>query len=261
MSERTVFMPGSRLRVDPMAPSDGSHRGGLHPVTALLEETVRHFADLGFSPREAPELEDAWFTFDLLGVPADHPTRTSARTFYTVDGALLRSHMTSSALRVLRGGTGARRFTVAGACHRNAVPSARIVHQFHQVEAVAVGPAVRISDLTGLVLGYVAAALGSGVEARLRFRSLPYVSPGLAVDVPCTACRTVGCELCRGSGQVEVIGGGLLTAAVLRAAGLPPQLRAVALAVSLERVLAVRHGLGDIRHFLRNDPRVLNQFR
>jgi phenylalanyl-tRNA synthetase alpha chain len=249
--------------IDPTVPPPDPSTGGLHPVTMMLEEAVRHFADLGFSPFDAPEVEDVAHSFDLLGVPADHPTRAASRTFYTTGDGVLRSHTTASVLRVLadRAGGGPIRFTVAGACHRNTVPSPRLVTQFHQLEAVAVGPRVRVSDLKGMALGFVAQALGQDSDPRLRFRALPYVSPGIAVDVRCRPCGAAGCDLCRGSGRLEIMGGGMLTRAVLGASGVPEPTRAAALAISLERVLAVRHGLGDIRHFLGNDHRVLAQFR
>jgi phenylalanyl-tRNA synthetase alpha chain len=248
-----------RQHLDPWAPALPGRPGRRHPVTAVMEESVRHFAALGFEPRRSRQLEDARHSFDLLGVPDGHPTRAPARTFYTSDGGLLRTHTTASVLRVLADTTGPARFTVFGACHRNTVTSARSVHQFHQVEAVAVGPAVGVTDLSGLALGYVTHILGAAARPRLRFRSLPYVAPGIAVDVSCTACAARGCGLCRGVGHIEVVSGGLLTGAVLRSVGTPADMRAVAVAVSLERVLAVRHGLDDIRHFLRSDPRFLTQ--
>lgn len=248
--------------VDPTHLPESRPVGGRHPVGLLLDETVRHFAESGFSLRDSPQLEDRTHSFDLLGVAPDHPTRSAAHTFYAEGDVVLRGHTTASVLRVLAAHREELplRFVVAGPCHRNTVPGPRFVTQFHQLEAVAVGPGVRMSDLKGMVSGFVEEILGPGFDPRLRFRSFPYVSPGLAVDVECRPCRAAGCDMCRGSGRLEVMGGGLLAPAVLRAAGCPDSVRGAALAISLERVLAVRHALGDIRQFLSNDPRLLAQF-
>ncbi|MFK0195190.1 hypothetical protein [Kitasatospora sp. NPDC090308] len=232
-----------------------------HPVSRLADEVAHYFGRSGFTRRASRQIEDVAHSFDLLGVPADHPTRSPQHTYFTEDGAVLRSHTTASALRLLRELPPGRsaRFVVDGPCHRRTVPGPRFVTQFHQSEAVAVGPRIRLSDLKGLALGLCAEVLGPGVPARLRFRTLPYVSPGLAIDVACTPCGSAGCGLCLGSGHLEVISGGMLSAAVMRSVGASPQVRALSLAVSLERVLAIRHGLDDIRHFLDNDLSVLTQ--
>lgn len=264
-----------RAQADPADPAEPPHHpldpthlpesptpGGRHPVGLLLDETLRHFAESGFSLRDSPQLEDRAHSFDLLGVAPDHPTRSPLHTFYAEGDVVLRGHTTASVLRILAAHHDdlPLRFVVAGPCHRNTVPGPRFVTQFHQLEAVAVGPGVRMSDLKGMVTDFVEEILGPDCDPRLRFRSFPYVSPGLAVDVACRPCRAAGCGLCRGSGRLEIMGGGLLAPAVLRAARCPDGVRGVALAVSLERVLAVRHALGDIRHFLSNDPRLLDQF-
>ncbi|QMU67380.1 hypothetical protein [Streptacidiphilus sp. P02-A3a] len=232
-----------------------------HPISRLTEEVAHYFARMGFTRRESDQIEDVAHSFDLLGVPADHPTRSPQLSYFTEDGTVLRGHTTASVLRLLgeRTADGTSRFQVTGPCHRRTTPGPRFVTQFHQSEAVAVGPRVRLSDLKGLALGLCAEVLGDDVHARLRYRTLPYVSPGLAVDVACTPCGAAGCDLCLGSGHLEVLSGGMLSQAVLRAAGAAPGVRALSLAVSLERVLAIRHRVGDIRHFLDNDLGVLTQ--
>ena len=254
---------GDHPRIDATYIPDTVAPSGRHPVSLILDEAVAHFAALGFGLRDAPQLEDEEHSFDLLGVPPDHPTRSPAHTFYAEESVVLRSHTTASVLRVLRTEPASRplRFVVAGPCHRNTVPTARFVHQFHQLEAVAAGPSVRMSDVKGMAAGFIDAVLGDGFDPRLRFRRFPYVSPGLAVDVECAPCGTQGCGLCQGSGRLEIMSGGLLVPEMLRAAGCRSDLPVAALAISLERVLSVRHGLGDIRHFLRNDLRLLAQAR
>lgn len=232
-----------------------------HPISALTEEVAHFFGRLGFSRHESDQLEDVAHSFDLLGIPADHATRSPHHTRYARDGAVLRSHTTSSVVRLLRDRPGCEvlRALIGGPCHRNTVPGPRFVTQFHQMEAVAVGPRVRISDLKGIALSLVDEVLDSDVRPRLRSRILPYVCPGIAVDVDCTPCGSAGCGLCLGAGRLEIISGGMLSEEVLRAALVAPGARAICVAVSLERVLAIRHRVNDIRHFLRNDFRVLAQ--
>ncbi|MER6433789.1 hypothetical protein ABT272_39705 [Streptomyces sp900105245] len=264
----------SQLEAGPSAEDDGHDpigvallagsrpRGGRHPIQELISEAVQHFATLGFSLHESSQLEDIEHSFDLLAVPPDHPTRSPAHTFYAEDDIVLRSHTTSSVLRVLaRESTNrSQRFVVVGACHRNTVPNARFTTQFHQMEVVASDPWLRMSDVKGLAVTFAAAVLGHDADVRVRYKAFPYVLPGLAVDVSCSACDVQGCGLCRGTGYLEIMSGGMLTSGTLAAAGRPPETRAMALAISLERILCARHALDDIRHFLQNDLRVLSQF-
>lgn len=232
-----------------------------HPVSALADEIAGYLGMLGFSRHPSSQLEDVAHSFDLLGVPQGHPTRDLQHTYYTRSGAVLRGHTTASVIRLLRERPDctALRAVVDGPCHRNTVPGPRFVTQFHQMEAVAVGPRVRVSDATGIAMGLIGEILGPDARPRLRTRMLPYICPGVAVDVDCTPCGTAGCGLCAGVGRLEVISGGMLAASVLRAAGVAQDLRAVSVAVSLERVLAIRHRVPDIRHFLRNDLRFSGQ--
>jgi phenylalanyl-tRNA synthetase alpha chain len=250
-------------RIDPTCPVSVPAAGGRHPLTALTDEVIGYFARLGFARRSSAQLENATYSFDLLGVPADHPLRTARHSFLTTGGTLLRGHTTASAIRALgeQAGAEATRFVVDGACHRNTVPNARRVTQFHSVEAVATGPRARLSDLKGLAVGLVEELFDGAGTPRLRYhRAVPYVCPGLAVEVDCRVCGCAGCEFCMGTGRVEIAAGGLLTGEVLRAVGTAPGTRGIALSVSLERVLALRHRIGDVRQFLRNDLRVLGQF-
>ena len=234
---------------------------GAHPVSALAADIARFFGNLGFSQVHSPEIEDTFHNFDLLGVPADHPTRSPRHTFFLENEGLLRSHATASVLRVLRRhpAQSVARVLVGGPCHRNTTPGPRFVTQFHQLEAAAVGPAVRLSDVKGMALALVDETLGPAAHPRLRYRSLPYVSPGLAVDVNCIPCDGSGCKFCGYRGYVEVMSGGVLTQEVRKAALIPPESRAISLAISLERILALRYGVADIRPFLSADLRLLSQ--
>ncbi|WP_329563881.1 tRNA ligase subunit PheS family protein [Kitasatospora sp. NBC_01266] len=249
-------------RIDPTVPPVDQDPGGLHPITLLTRECLRHFGELGFAHLDSPWVETVAHSFDILGVPADHPTRGLDRSFYLSADTLLRSHTTASQAGVLERErpAGPMRFVVTGPCFRNGVPTPRTHTQFHQFEVVALGPQIRLSDLKGLTLGFVEDVMGPGFAPRFRFRSFPYASPGVAVDVDCRPCGTAGCELCRGSGRLEIMGGGMLVPEILRIGCDPARTRGLALAISLERVLALRHGLRDIRHFLQNDLRVLTQF-
>lgn len=236
-------------------------RSTRHPIISLASQITAFFANLGFGAHPTPEVEDLIHSFDLLSVPEGHPTRSPAHTFFLEDGRVLRSHTTSSVVRVLRQAPGRteRRVLVGGPCYRNTTPTPRFVTQFHQMEAAAVGPDIVLGDATGMALDLLDNLLGPGHSSTLRFRTLPYVSPGFSVDAPCTPCEQTGCALCVGRGFLEVMSGGALTPAVLAAAEVPSGSRAISLAVSLERLLAIRHHVADIRPFLSTDLRVLAQ--
>ncbi|MEV0129709.1 hypothetical protein AB0H83_14785 [Dactylosporangium sp. NPDC050688] len=247
---------GFDLTCPPPAPPPG----GPHPLTTLTEQLVGHLARHGFAWHDSSQLEDLRHSFDLLGVPDDAPLRTPRHTFFIGDGRLLRSHTTASALRRLREHHEPARFVVTGACYRNTVPSVRQLTQFHSVEAVATGPQVRLSDLKGLIESLAEEVLDWAGPPRLRYhRAVPYVVPGLAVELDCRLCRGDGCDFCFGTARVEIGSGGLLTREVLRSVGVDDRFHGVALSISLERVLALRHRIGDVRWFLRNDLRVLDQ--
>lgn len=254
---------GGQLDVDVDAPWQGPVPSPetRHPIAAMIDQVTDLLGGLGFVPTRSPLVEDVLHSFDLLGVPEGHATRSPAHTFYLDDGGVLRSHTTSSVVRVLREepGRAERRILVGGACFRNTTESPRFVTQFHQMEAAAVGPEVVLGDALGLAEVVLDDLLGPHHEARFRFRPLPYVSPGFSVDASCSSCDRAGCQLCGGRGFLEVISGGALTAAVRSAAKIPDGSNAVAVAVSLERLLAIRHRVADIRPFLSRSLQDLSQ--
>lgn len=229
--------------------------GDPHPVVDLIDQTRDLLASHGFGWRVTPEIDDVWHSFDLLEIPVDHPTRTSAHTMLLPGGRLLRSHTTSSVMRALLAarGQGAVRVAVGGACHRRTIPSPRFVTRFHQVEAAAVGTDAGLGDLIALAHAVGDELLGRSSEPRLRLRSLPYVSPGIAVDLPCTACGGAGCGLCAGRGYLEIMSGGIFRASIRDRIGIGPDNLAWSLAVSMERILALRDGRADIRPYVTAD--------
>lgn len=151
-------------RIDPTVPPVDQDPGGLHPITLLTRECLRHFGELGFAHLDSPWVETVAHSFDILGVPADHPTRGLDRSFYLSADTLLRSHTTASQAGVLERErpAGPMRFVVTGPCFRNGVPTPRTHTQFHQFEVVALGPQIRLSDLKGLTLGFVEDVMGPG---------------------------------------------------------------------------------------------------
>lgn len=223
-----------------------------HPVVDLLDQTRDLLASHGFAWRATPEIDDVCHTFDLLEVPAEHPTRTAAHTMLLPGGRLLRSHTTSSVMRALLAASGQSpvRVAVGGACHRRTTPSPRFVTRFHQVEAAAVGSNTGLGDLITLAYAVGDELLGRFSAPRLRLRSLPYVSPGIAVDMPCTACGGAGCGLCAGRGYLEIMSGGIFRASIRAQIGVEPDDVAWSLAVSMERILALQDGRGDIRPYV-----------
>ncbi|GIG41800.1 tRNA ligase subunit PheS family protein [Cellulomonas phragmiteti] len=252
-----------RAAVEEVLVEHGPGSPGPHAVPDLRDQLLEHLGGLGFAWQESVQVDDVVHTFDLLGVAADHPTRTTAQSFLLGDGRVLRSHTTSSVLRALAAEPGCprRRLVVGGPCYRNVRPGPRFVTFFHQVEMCAVGPEIGFGDVKGLALSTVAELLGPHAASALRPRALPYVAPGLAVDVVCTPCDGRGCGLCGGRGQLEVMAGGLLRDEIARDVDVPAASRVALLAVSLERVLAVRHGVADIRPFIADDPPVVAPYR
>ena len=179
------------------------------------------FAQMGFQVFLGREVESDEYNFTLLNIPPYHPARDSHDTFYTTQpDVVLRTHTSPAQVRVMRQTGAPLRAVVPGACFRNDQPDASHNWMFFQMEGFAVGPHIHLSDLLGAITGLARLLLGDGVRLRFRSHYFPFTEPSLETDVQCTVCGGAGCRLCKGSGWVEVIPGGMIHPTVLRNGGL-----------------------------------------
>ena len=236
--------------------------GRLHPITATVRRMRAAFGQMGFQVFMGREVESDEYNFTLLNLPPHHPARDSHDTFYTArPGVVLRTHTSPAQVRTMRETGAPLRAVVPGATYRNDPPDASHNWQFYQMEGMAVGPHIHLADLLGAITGL--AHLLFGDQVRLRFRStyFPFTEPSLETDVQCTVCGGSGCRLCKGSGWVEAIPGGMIHPVVLRNGGLDPdEVSGFAFGAGVDRIAALWFRIPDIRMLLDNDVRFLEQF-
>lgn len=238
------------------------HGGALHPVTRMVREIAAAFAPLGFLERETRHIEDDAHNFDLLGFPADHPTRTRSMTFYLRGGGLLRTHGSAGLLRVMPEFAPHQcRVVLPATCYRRQPATVTYSVQFHQVDGLLVEAGARLSDLAGLFDLLAATLFGAGSAVRLRESDFPFTAPGVKAEMDCPACGGARCETCRDRGWVDLGAGGVLADHVLSHGGYDPaEVAGLAFGISVERLLLYRHALADIRPLTENDLFVLDQF-
>ena len=247
--------------VDVSLPPALRRRGGLHPVTTVLNEICDLFISLGFTQFESPEVETDAFNFQLLNMPEHHPARDMQDTFYVSPDVVLRTHTSPGQIHAMRQhAPHPCRVILPGRCFRNEDVTPRSEMQFHQVEGLVVGPTVRFSDLKGLLLTFARRFYGEGQKIRMRGSYFPFTEPSVEVDIRCTLCQGAGCRICKDSGWLEVLGAGLVHPDVLRNGGYDPdKVRGIAFGMGVERAVLLRHQISDIRLLFQNDLRFLEQ--
>ncbi len=252
----------AREAVDVTLPPRHRRRGVTHPVIAMLEEVISVFAKMGFSVFETPHVELDDYNFQLLNMPPHHPARDMQDTFYITPDVLLRTHTSAGQIRAMRAyAPDPIRVILPGLCYRNEDVTPRSEMQFFQVEGLMVGPRVRLSDLKGLLLSYARHVFGPDQEVRMRASYFPFTEPSVEVDIRCTPCHGSGCRVCKNTGWLELLGGGVVHPTVLRNGGYDPDtVTGIAWGMGVERQLLLRHEINDIRMFYKDDLRFLRQF-
>ncbi|MBN1660114.1 MAG: phenylalanine--tRNA ligase subunit alpha [Anaerolineae bacterium] len=236
--------------------------GRLHPVRATMRRMLAAFAQMGFQPFEGRDVETDEYNFGLLNMPPYHPARDSHDTFYATDpGVLLRTHTSPAQVRVMRQTGAPVRAVVPGACYRYDQPDASHNIMFYQLEGLAVGRHIRMGDLFGAISGLARLLFGEDVRLRFRGHYFPFTEPSIETDLQCTVCGGAGCRLCKESGWVEVIPGGMVHPTVLRNGGIDPAVHTgFAFGAGVDRIAALWYRVPDIRMLYENDVRFLEQF-
>ncbi len=237
--------------------------GGLHPANQTLREIYAIWADMGFQVFRTREVEDDETNFELLNIPQHHPARDMWDTFHTTTpGVILRTHTSPGQIHAMRHfAPGPIRVILPGMCFRYEQISARKEIQFNQVEGLAVGTHIRLSDLKGTITAFAHRMFGADRKVRFRGSYFPFTEPSLEVDVECILCNGKGCSVCKGTGWLEIAGCGMVHPTVLRNGGYDPATHSgFAFGIGPERITMLKHGITDIRYFWGNDLRFLEQF-
>ena len=251
----------SRENIDITLPGRRVKLGSKHPITQMLDEMTEIFISMGFSVALGPEIESEYYNFDVLNIPQDHPARDMQDTFYVAPGQVLRTHTSNVQGRILENATPPIRIICPGRCYRNESIDARHHVFFHQIEGLYIDEGVSMQDLLSTLREFVQRLFKKQVEVRLRPSYFPFVEPGVELDMSCLLCSGQGCNLCKHSGWLEILGAGMVHPQVLRNVGLDPEkYTGYAWGLGVERMVSLRHSINDIREFSENDMRFLNQF-
>ncbi|ANH78782.1 phenylalanine--tRNA ligase subunit alpha [Candidatus Chlamydia sanziniae] len=247
-------------RIDVTLPGEPQWVGGRHIIKKLLDDIVDIFVHLGFSVREAPNIECEENNFTFLNFTEDHPARQMHDTFYLDPNTVLRTHTSNVQVHEIKKQKPPIKIVAPGVCFRNEDISARSHVIFHQVEAFYIDRHVTLSDLTATLTAFYHTFFKRKVELRLRHSYFPFVEPGIEVDVSCE-CHGTGCSLCKHTGWLEVAGAGMVHPQVLRNGNIDSEVYSgYAMGMGIERLAMLKHRIPDIRLFSENDIKFLQQF-
>jgi phenylalanyl-tRNA synthetase alpha chain len=263
VQEQALARKLSAERVDVTLPGRKPVHGGLHPSTQTLREIYAVFAEMGFQVYRARDVETDEYNFELLNIPAYHPARDMYDTFYTTQpGVILRTHTSPGQIRVMREyAPEPIRVVLPGMCYRYEQISARHEIQFNQVELLVVGKHITFGDMKGTLNSFTRRMFGENVRTRLRPSYFPFTEPSAEMDVECFVCGGKGCQVCKQSGWLEILGCGMVHPTVLENGGYDPSVYSgFAAGMGPERITMLRHRIEDIRYFWSDDVRFLEQF-
>jgi len=241
--------------------SIGSH----HPLTLVKREIISIFSRIGYTVSEGPEIEDDWHNFSALNFPEEHPARDMQDTFFIEKGEkemALRTHTSSVQVRVMENSKPPIRTISPGRVYRNEAISARAHCFFHQLEGLYIDKNVSFADLKQTLLFFAREMFGEKAQIRLRPSYFPFTEPSAEVDVSCTLCNSKGCNVCKYSGWLEILGCGMVDPSVLVASGIDSKIYSgFAFGMGIERIAQLKYRVTDLRLYSENDIRFLNQFK
>lgn len=247
--------------VDITLPGRRHFAGRKHVITQALDEIIDILTGMGFSVEYGPEIETDYYNFEALNFSADHPARDMQDTYYVNAETLLRTHTSNVQSRVLESSKPPLRVISPGKVYRNETITARSHVFFHQVEGFYIDENVTFADLISTLDEFIKKLFKSDVETRFRPSYFPFVEPGLEGDVACLRCSGAGCNICKHTGWLEVLGAGMIHPEVLRNAGIDPEkYTGFAWGMGVERLYMLKYGIDDVRRFTENDLRFLRQF-
>lgn len=261
MDELELAARNKREQVDITMPAKMRPAGGLHPLTVTENEMIDVFAGMGFEIYDGPEIEDDDHNFTRLNVAKNHPARDMQDTFYVAEDILLRTHTSPGQIRVMDAKKPPIKMLAPGRVFRSD-SDATHSPMFHQMEGLVVDKKITLCDLQGMLDKFVQAIFGSDVKTRLRPSYFPFTEPSVEVDVSCFECGGKGCPLCKHTGWIEVLGGGIVHHKVLENCGIDPnEYSGLAFGIGIERIAMLKYGINNINLLYENDLRFLKQFK
>lgn len=254
----------NKNKIDFSRPGEFNQVGSHHPISTVKNEIIEIFNRIGYTVSEGPEIEDDWHNFSALNFPPEHPARDMQDTFFVEKGEkemALRTHTSSVQVRVMENTTPPIRTISPGRVYRNEAISARAHCFFHQVEGLYIDKNVSFADLKQTLLYFAQEMFGEKAQIRMRPSYFPFTEPSAEVDVSCTICNSKGCNVCKYTGWLEILGCGMVDPNVLEASGIDSTVyTGFAFGMGIERITQLKFKVNDLRMYSENDIRFLKQF-
>lgn len=254
----------TEAKIDYSLPGTSIPLGTRHPLRMVENKIVSIFEKLGFSIATGPEVEDDWHNFTSLNMPENHTARDMQDTFYVASNPdwVLRTHTSSVQARMLEKGELPLRVICPGRVYRNETISARAHCFFHQCEGLYIDKGVSFADLKQTLYHFVTEMFGPETKVRFRPSYFPFTEPSAEMDISCTVCGGSGCNLCKHTGWVEILGCGMVHPNMLRNFGIDPEVYSgFAFGMGVERITQIKYQVNDLRLYSQNDVRFLRQFQ
>ncbi len=266
-AQTAIQQPSATSDTDWSLPGDTFPVGTRHPITLVRNKIVSIFQRLGFAIAEGPEIEDDWHNFGAMNLPEDHPARDMQDTFYVSHAPsggtdwLLRTHTSNAQARVMEKQKPPIRVICPGRVYRNETISARAHCFFHQVEGLCIDEHVSFADLKQTLYYFVQEMFGKDVKVRFRPSYFPFTEPSAEMDITCLICGGSGCNVCKHTGWVEILGSGMVHPKVLENFNIDPnKYTGFAFGMGIERICQLKYRVNDLRMYSQNDVRFLRQF-
>jgi phenylalanyl-tRNA synthetase alpha chain len=249
--KKDLTLPGEQINI-----------GTRHPISIVRKEIINIFSRIGFTLADGPEVEDDWHNFTALNFPENHPARDMQDTFFITNDFALRTHTSSVQVRVMENQQPPMRLLAPGRVYRNEAISARAHCFFHQIEGFYIDTNVSFADLKQTLMYFAKEMFGEQTKIRLRPSYFPFTEPSAEMDISCNICGGKGCNVCKYSGWVEILGCGMVDPAVLDNCKIDSKkYTGFAFGMGIERITMLKYQIKDLRLFSENDVRFLNQFK
>jgi len=241
---------------------DNDKKGHFHPITHITREIVGIFSKLGFQVVEGPEVETEYYNFDALNIPKNHPARDLWDTFWLKDeGKLLRTHTSPVQIRYMEKNKPPISIIAPGKVFRYEATDATHEAQFYQVEGLLVGENVSLANLKGVLTHLFENLFKKNIEVRFRPSYFPFVEPGVEIDMSCFNCEGDGCNICKQTGWIEIMGAGMVHPKVLSNVGIDSRkYQGFAFGGGIDRLAMLKYGIDDVRVLYAGDLRLVDQF-
>ena len=249
--------------IDISLPGRANSLGARNPFHIIIDEITDIFLGMGFDVADGPEVEIDHYNFELLNIPKDHPARDMQDTFYINENVLMRTHTSPVQAHAMETAQGKPiRIICPGKTYRRDDDDATHSHQFAQVEGLVIDKDINIGHLKSTLELFAKKMFGEKREIRLRSSYFPFTEPSVEVDISCANCGGKGCNMCKGTGYIEILGGGMVHPNVLKMNGYDPEVYSgFAFGIGIDRTAMLRYGIDDVRKLYTNDVRFIRQFK